>query len=233
MRLRLWIAAGLAMALASCTGGPGGPRREPPGFERDGPGGPRPPRAQLFISPSGEPFRASAGQVYPSAQWFLIADADKDGRLTRAEFLADAERWFRSLDTDENGEVSMPEVTRWEEDLVPEVTRPTFAGGAGGGPGGRRGGPDTRRSGAAAYSLINEPHPIRGADEDFSTGVSLAEWRRASSRRFALLDRDGDGAILAVDLGQTPSQGPLGKGGALETGEPRQGGGGGRPPPRR
>jgi hypothetical protein len=25
----------------------------------------------------------------------------------------------------------------------------------------------------------------------------------------------------------------LGKGGALETGEPRQGGGGGRPPPRR
>jgi hypothetical protein len=103
----------------------------------------------------------------------------------------------------------MPEATRWEEELVPEVSRE----GAGmmGAMAGRRSSAgrnelNTRMQGAAAYSLINEPHPIRGADADFSFSVSRAEWRAASDRRFALLDVDGDGAILLADLRPTPVQ---------------------------
>lgn len=232
-RMRLKILAALAAAcLAGCMGGPGGPggRRGPPDMGGDEFDGPPRPRTQLFVSPSGEPFRTAGDQPYPSATWFAKADADRDGRLTRAEFRADAERWFKALDANGDAQISMPEVTRWEEDLVPEVTRPSFAGG---GPPGRRGqGADTRRAGAAAYSLINEPHPIRGADEDFSMTVSEAEWRRAADRRFALLDKDGDGGVLAVDLGRTPAQEPMGRGdqaGSRPQGRP----GGGRSPPRR
>jgi hypothetical protein len=207
MRIKTWMGAvGAALLTAACAGGPReGP---PPGFGDDEPGeGPRPPRAQLFISPAGQPFRAPGGQPYPVADWFAKADADRDGRLTRDEFRADADAWFTTLDANADGQISMPEVSRWEEELIPEMSR-VGVGMAGADPRGRRrsGGVNTRLQGAAAYSLINEPHPIRGADSDFSFGVSRAEWRAASDRRFALLDVDADGAILAADLRPTPVQ---------------------------
>lgn len=209
MRIGTWIGLlGVTLALAACAGG----RRDgpPPGFGDEGRGdGPPRPRAQLFISPSGQPFRAPGGQPYPVAEWFAKADADHDGKLSRDEFRADADAWFKILDANGDGQISMPEATRWEEELVPEVSRE----GAGmmGAIAGRRSSAgrnelNTRMQGAAAYSLINEPHPIRGADADFSFSVSRAEWRAASDRRFALLDVDGDGAILLADLRPTPVQ---------------------------
>jgi len=225
MRVSTWVGVvGLALLATACAGGPrGGP---PPGFGDDEPDGPPRPRVQLFISPAGQPFRAPPGQPYPVAAWFAAADADHDGRLTRAEFRADADAWFKALDTDGDGLVSMPEVTRWEEELVPEITRGPMGGGGGGGRRSALGRNelDSRREGAAAYSLINEPHPIRGADADFSMTVSRREWTAAADRRFALLDPDGDGAVLATDLRPTPAQAALG--GPRPTG-PR------RPPPGR
>ena len=240
---------GLALLCAACAGGGGrgggfGPDRRGgyggPGDDDEG-DGPRPPRAQLFISPSGQPFRAPAGQPYPSAAWFAQADRDHDGKLTREEFRADADAFFKVLDANNDGQISMPEVTRWEEELVPEITRATLGGFAGG-----RGGPlsrnvaDTRAQGAALYSVINEPHPIRGADADFSFSVSRAEWRVAADRRFDLLDdREGvkDGVILLADLPKTPAQGRGDKAnrqtGGSEAGGGRGEGGGPRRGPRR
>jgi len=215
MRIRNWIGlVGAALVAAGCASG--GRDGAPPGFGDDEPGdGPRPPRTQLFISPSGQPFRARGGQPYPVAEWFAKADADHDGRLTRDEFRADADAWFKVLDANDDGQISMPEVTRWEEELVPEVSR--VGAGMSGAMGGRRDAArrntvDTRLQGAAAYSLINEPHPIRGADSDFSFSVSRAEWRAASDRRFALLDTDGNGAIVLADLRPTPVQAMAGGG---------------------
>lgn len=204
MRVKAWIGvAALALLTTACAGGHSG--RPEPGFgEEEGDGIERP-RIQLFISPAGQPFRAPPGGPYPSAAWFASADSDHDGRLTREEFRADAQAWFKALDANGDGQVGMIEVSRWEEDMVPEITRVGPGGFAGGGPRGRNA-LDTRRQGAAAYSLINEPHPIRGADSDFSMGVSVAEWRTAADRRFALLDPDGDGAVLLTDLRRTPAQ---------------------------
>ena len=202
----LHLILGLALGLSACTsvgvakfGGPG---------DEDEPEGPPRPRVQLFISPAGQPFRAPGGQPYPVAAWFAQADRDHDGKLTREEFRADAETWFKSLDTNGDGQVSMPEVTHWEDDVVPEITQPTFGGYGGGRPGPlSRNKIDTRAQGAATYSLINEPHPIRGADADFSMGVSRAEWRAAADRRFDLLDVDKDGTLLLADLPLPPAQG--------------------------
>ncbi len=194
----------LALLCAACAGGP------PPGFddEDEAQDGPPVPRAQLFISPAGKPFRAPAGQPYPVAVWFAEADRNHDGRLTREELRADTEAWFRTLDRNTDGVIDMPEVTRWEEDLVPEITRVASGGG---GPRDRRSAVgrnelNTGRLGAAPYSLVNEPHPIRGADTDLSQSVSLAEFRAAADRRFALLDVDGDGAVAFADLRPTLAQ---------------------------
>lgn len=204
-------AAALALICAACASArPAGP---PPGYgDHENDDGAAPSRAQLFLSPGGQPFRAAAGQPYPVAAWFAKADADRDGRLTREEFRADAEAWFKVLDANGDGMIDMPETTRWEEELVPELGRLSIGGGMVG----RRAPPrrnelSTRGQGAAAFSLINEPHPVRGADADLSFSVSLAEWRAAADRRFALLDPDGDGGVRLAELKPTPAQGRMRK----------------------
>lgn len=217
MHCRIW---GGALAAALLAGWVGVAAAQPPEidelYRREEPRGPPPPRAHLFISPAGQPFRAPPDQPYPVAAWFAQADADRDGRLTRDEFRADADIWFRALDADENGHIGMIEVQRWEEQLVPEIARDALGGG--GAMMSRRGPPgrnqaDHRHQGAAVYSLVNEPHPVRGADADFSMSVSPKEWRAAADRRFAVLDPDGDGVVLAIDLKPTPAQAGLGKDG--------------------
>lgn len=212
MRSRSWVGL-VAGALAACAWASVAHAGQPPAIEelyrREDPGPPRP-REQLFVSPSGQPFRAAPGQPYPVTAWLAQADADRDGRLTRDEFRADADAWFKVVDEDGDGQLGMIEARRWEEELVPEVSRDPMGSGIG-----RRGPPkrnqlDTRRQGAAAYSLVNEPHPVRGADADFSMTVSTREWRAAADRRFAVLDPDGDGVVLAIELKPTPAQASAG-----------------------
>jgi hypothetical protein len=56
------------------------------------------------------------------------------------------------------------------------------------------------------FGLINEPHPIRGADADLSFTVTAQEWRLAADRRFHRLDQDSDGALTLAELPPTPAQ---------------------------
>lgn len=66
-----------------------------------------------------------------------------------------------------------------------------------GGPGGGMG---AGRQGAARYSLINEPEPVAGADENVDGRVTLAEWRKATLRRFNLLDKAKTGRLTLQNL---------------------------------
>lgn len=196
----------------------GGPREPPPP--------PGPPPLQLFISPAGEPFRAEPGQPYPVSQWFDRADANHDGVLTRDEFVADSLAFFDRLDTDKDQIVDGFENVDYERNVAPEimgimpspvrregapplVLPPTRAEQVYGQPSflHPRGRPmPARRQGAAQYSLINEPHPVRGADADLDQRVSRAEATAAARMRFGLLDVDGDGRIALKDLPETPAQ---------------------------
>lgn len=209
--MRWLVAVMIALATAGCATDP--PVRGEPGSpfrDREGRDGPPRPAQQLFISPSGQPFRAHPGAPYPSAAWFAAVDRNQDGRLDRTEHRLDAAAWFKVVDSDADGRISMLETTHWEEELVPEILRGDAMDLSG--PGRRRGGPpgrnelDSRRQGAGPYSLINEPHPIRGADLDLSMSVDAAEWTAAADRRFRLLDRDGDGAVTEAELGEAPVQ---------------------------
>ncbi len=188
-----------------------------------------PPPELVFISPAGEPFRAPLGSRYPSADWFTRADADHDGNLTAAEFTADAVAFLNSLDKDRDGLVDGFENADYEQDIAPEIRgvlrrpppaqrgpldewRPVTRGDMMWGRlpllssrRGRQDGPP-RRQGAAQYGLLNEPHPVRGADGDLDGKISRPEIEAAARRRFGLLDVDGDGKVSLQDLPGTPAQ---------------------------
>ena len=166
---------------------------------------------QLFVSPMGEPFRATDGQPYPSAAWFAGADANHDGVINRAEFRADAERFFKTLDVNGDGKINDMEMHRYEVLVAPEIlqtsidtsldksTETDF-----------KGDPVQEtlaqvRQGASFFGVIDDPEPVRSADADFNQKVTLDEWMAAADRRFRMLAGDKDGFKLS-DLPKPPFQ---------------------------
>jgi hypothetical protein len=195
---------------------------------------PSPGRLNVFISPSGEPFRAAKGQPYPVDVWFNRADANHDGVLTLDEFEADAVAFFRKLDANGDGVIDGFEINDYEQKIAPEILPrigrltardipPLPYEGAD---------EDRRRqaqaqaqaqanqeaeefrsrrrgspmSGAAAFALIREPEPVAAADADFDGKVTLAEMKAAARRRFAELDVKHTGRIARADLPKTPAE---------------------------
>jgi hypothetical protein len=75
----------------------------------------------VFISPCGQPFRAHVGAPYPVDLWFKQADANGDGKLDRAEFVADAAAFFKKLDFRGEGVLTPTIVALYEQRIAPEV----------------------------------------------------------------------------------------------------------------
>ncbi|MBI1685409.1 EF-hand domain-containing protein [Caulobacter hibisci] len=250
-----------ALSLAACASGPsdgppGGPQGGPggrPGFGPPpgeggprGPGGPGGGGKQVFISPAGEPFRAEGGQPYPVAAWFAGADADHDGALTKAEFVADSLRFFDRLDTDKSGVLDGFEVSTYERTIAPEIVQASAmpqqameapSGGEDGGPGGdgprrRPNGLGNMLLGATPFALLAEPQPVMGADADFNRRVTRDEEAKAAASRFKLLDKDGDGRLTLAELPKTAMQKILDGEGDDRGGKGGRGRGRGGPPPR-
>ena len=72
---------------------------------------------RAFLSPMGEPFRGDATQV----QWFEQADTNHDGAISRAEFLADAQRFFQRLDRGHDGKIDPDDIQYYESRMIPEA----------------------------------------------------------------------------------------------------------------
>lgn len=147
--MRAWLLGMLIAASAGEAVGQDAPLDPPlPGEGRPGAPPPGGPRARLFISPMGEPFRGGPDAGSPQDAWFDGADIDRDGALSEDEMIADASRFFAVLDRRKDGEIDPEDIDRYETVLVPEIR----VGGMGSGPGagasegGRRGrggrGPD-------------------------------------------------------------------------------------------
>lgn len=60
--------------------------------------------------------------------------------------------------------------------------------------------------GAAAYGLLAEPEPVTGADTNIDGRVTKAEFLAAADRRFARLDKKGDGKLTLDELPTTAQQ---------------------------
>ena len=184
---------------------------------------------QLFVSPTGEPFRAAEGASAPLETWFAQADADHDGAIGWLELDADFTRYFALLDSDRDGEIGPAEVAHYETEILPEMARRGYGSGRSyggprqqlrpgeltGGSAGMAGGRGGARSiasrepaiartammaGAARYGLLPISHPIMDADLDFNRGVSRPEFSRAAARRFGQLDTGRDGRLALAEL---------------------------------
>lgn len=142
-RFALALLAGVAVAQCAWAQqlppGPDGGRPGRPPLE-EGAEGP----SRLFVSPMGEPFRVPRFEGNPVDRWFNGADTDHDGALSRAEFAADATRFFNVLDRQRDGEIDPDDLQFYENVLLPEVHG---GGGFEAGGFGRRGGPPGGRRG--------------------------------------------------------------------------------------
>ena len=190
-----------------------------------------------FVSPMGEPFRAHTATDDTLADWFLKADRNHDGILSLDEMVADAERFFATLDTNHDGQIDPEELAQYEYEIAPEIQVMSRTERAPGqrapiaklsdpdeGNGKRRS--DRRRGlaeedyaslgiggalqGAARYSLLNLPEPVAAADTDFDRVISLAEFKAAAVARFQLLDFARHGAITLAQLEALPHSPKIG-----------------------
>jgi hypothetical protein len=206
-------------------------------------------QALTFISPIGEPFHSPAGGKPPEEIWFAQADANHDGRMTRAEFLADAGRFFRVLDVNHDSVIGSEEVDRYEQEIAPEVSGfGTDDGGKAPRPRTRTRNPyqtdeagdpekdlppayDSRGVGASRFGYFDLPEPVAAMDLNFDRRVTPKEFADAAYQRFSLLDANHDGVLTLDELprlgGARPDRRPPGGPEAGGGGRP---GGGHRPP---
>ncbi len=205
-RVRIEWGAWLLPAAAIAAAGPAKPPRDAPYCATPG-------TAPLFVAPGGEPFRAASGRPYPSSAWFAAADRNGDGLLDRAETVADADRFFRTLDKDGDHRLSPDEVAGYETAVAPEINvyagrrepdrasrgaRPVFASMETPGYGGPLG--------AGRFAWLNIPEPVAAADADVDRVVTEAEYMAAGGRRCDALDARGAGRLRFADLPRTPQQ---------------------------
>jgi hypothetical protein len=192
------------------------------------PAPPAAPAPRIFVSPSGEPFRLGPAVPDPLKAWFDQADANHDGVIDRAEFRADALRFFKKLDENGDGVIDGFETADYEAKVVPEfgeIAEGRFPGqfgpargdgekggerdhdhGRGGGRSQGGGGlfgsakPAAPRQGARLAQLIDEPEPVTGADYALDGNITLAEWMKATDQRFEILDAAHTGRLTLDEL---------------------------------
>ena len=199
------------------------------------------PPANVFISPSGQPFRAKEGAPYPVVDWFKQADKNADGRLDKAELVADAETFFRKLDLNGDGVLSPREVANYEQRVAPEILgyrvevsleggwaasarprlwrvqidRPSAIDPGGDAPPAEPRSPhvlDESGAGASPFGFFDEPEPVMAADLHFRGTVAKADFLKLADAHFATLDHDNVGYLTLAALPRTPMQKRLERG---------------------
>jgi hypothetical protein len=181
----------------------------------------------MFISPAGEPFRGKIGEPYASALWFAQADTNHDGKLDRAEFVADAAAFFKKLDSNGDGALSRYDVALYEHNICPEIIGRRVVGSRDGArlwlaqmpsrdavpiapsgslpPGGTPPPPglDETGNGASPFSFFDEPEPILTADFNVDGVITRQNFLKLADMHFTSLDPKDVGYLTLAHLPKT------------------------------
>ncbi|MBV9840866.1 MAG: EF-hand domain-containing protein [Sphingomonadaceae bacterium] len=171
----------------------------------------------LFVAPNGKPYRGAPGQPYPSAAWFAEADANHDGKLTRAEYRAAFIAYFDTLDINHDGEIDPNEIEHYENDILPEthMTGGGFAGYAASEAQASAGDDDSsdgpkqppeQPGGASFFGFFHFAEPIVWMDTNFNRGISRDEFAAGADRSWRMLNPDGKPWLTLSDLPKTQAQ---------------------------
>lgn len=175
----------LALALAGCGGG------EPP----------EPP--VLPVSPHGEPLvgaqPGTAGCVAALGGWFDGVDANRDGVLDRAEFMADGQRWFARVDENADGFITPDELTALRLRLMPPTVRGVETRAENLRQRARDGDRRQRLFGPRA-GPYDRPDPVMSADVNLDNRVTVEEFHAQAARIFATLDHNRDGRLTKEEV---------------------------------
>ena len=181
----------------------------------------------VFFSPCGQPFRAKPDQPYPIVQWFKQADHNHDGKIDRAEFLADAAGFFDALDRNKDGVLDSLEVAFYERRIAPEILgfrvllsenegahlwlAQMVEGGAPPSSDSSDDNPpkvvaDESKQGASPFGLFFAPEPVTAADLDFSGIITRPNFLKLADLHFTQLDAAGKGYLTLDTLPKTDAQ---------------------------
>lgn len=179
---------------------------------------------QVFIAPSGEPFRVYGDVPYPVADWFAGADKNGDGKLDAGEFTADFLRFFDTLDANHDGAIDSLEKSNYESTVAPETLGGSWVGtrqvdaneewnskfAAGTSlPQVDRPKRDKGRvpTGAARYDLLGLPEPVAAMDMELRGRITRRAAGEAAQLRFNQLDTAHRGYLTLAELPPTPAEG--------------------------
>jgi len=173
----------------------------------------------VYMSLMGEIFRTNDAGQAPFDQWFRLADGDSDGGISRLEFRADAQSFFESLDTNGDKVIDGDEMKVYEEGAP---SRSRVAGG--GGPERSSVRPTAKASskvekgqvalvttgdapsatrihpGDTRIDFSEVPQPVAMADLNIDRRVTLDEFMKTASKRFANYDVDQDMKLTPKEL---------------------------------
>lgn len=169
------------------------------------------PRGALFITPMGQPFRATTELPGPPIlAWVHAADADGDGKIARAEFVGQGMAFFADvLDANDDSLATSSESTALWRNEAPEML--TGEAPAVQTPPRERRRLEPRNDGRvpipvanarivreqptpmARFAITNDREPVMSCDGDINRRVTEEEFRACAERRFDLLDANDDG----------------------------------------
>jgi hypothetical protein len=181
-------------------------------------------RSQVFIAPSGEPFRVHGEVPYPIADWFSGADKNGDGKLDLSEFNADFLRFFDALDVNHDDAIDSVEKNRYEGTVAPETLGGAWTGAREADSNKEWASkfsegtalPQVDRpkrskgrvpTGAARFDLLGLPEPVAAMDLELRGRISRSAASEVAQMRFNQLDTLHRGYLTLDTLPETPSEG--------------------------
>lgn len=179
-------------------------------------------KSNVYLSLMGEPFWTNEAGERPFDQWLKLADEDGDRSISRLEFRSDAEAFFAALDSNSDKVIDADEMAQYEQ-LAPGKTR--AAGGRVPGVSSSRPTPKSSapvdkgqvaivssgtvpsatriHPGGGPIDFREVPQPVAMADLNIDRRVTLDEFTKTASRRFANYDSDQDGKLSLKELAAT------------------------------
>jgi hypothetical protein len=184
-RMRAAVAALALLALAAC--GLFGGREK----EREAKPGP-------LYSPNGEPL--SGGPLGDlkcedaMRRWFARVDADHDGSIDAAEFLADARRQFAAMDLDKSGVLTPSVLARYRAPYLAEQPREE--------PPDESDSDREKRRQRDREPPIGKDRadPVMIADVNLRNRVTLDDFLASARRNFAALDVNKNGRLSSDEM---------------------------------